>query len=148
MICSILFATFINITGGVYYDEDHRVETCAAVMSEAKRQGVDPKLAVAVAWSESRWYATVTNKRSGAKGPLQILPRYWCPSADGVWRIHELGVSKCNYLKGGVRALKYYTTHRKTLRGAIASFGYKPLDHPYVDEIIKLHRGAKSARTP
>ena len=146
MICSILFATFIGITGGVFYDEDHRVSTCAAVMEEARKQGVDPRLAAAVAWSESRWYSGVTNKRSGAKGPLQILPRYWCPSKDGVWRIHEYGTRTCDYIEGGIRALKYYTTHRKTLRGAIASFGYKPLNHPYVNEVIKLHRGAKKTR--
>lgn len=146
MLCKILFPLFISITGGVTISDTTRIDTCQAVSDEATAQGVDPRLAVAIAWAESRWFPDVINKRSGARGPMQILPRYWCPSADGVWRIHEYGVRECDFIEGGVRALKYYVDHRKSLRSAVASYGYKGLKHPYVEEVLKLHRAAKTAK--
>jgi len=149
MYCTLVFAAFIRITGGVYFDEDHRVETCAAVYQEAVRQGVDPDLAVSVAWLESRWYRNAKNAKSGALGPMQVLTKYWCPSKDGVWRIHEYGTRKgCDLTKAGVRALKYYTSTRKSIKAALADYGHTKEDSVYVEKTLELCRGAKKKRTP
>lgn len=149
MYCSLVFGLFITITGGVFYDEDHRIETCTAVYQEAVRQGVDPDLAISVAWLESRWYASAKNKKSGALGPMQVLPKYWCPNKEGIWRIHEYGVRKgCNLTKAGVRALKYYTTTRKSIESALADYGNTSKKSAYVRQVKRLVRGAKNKRTP
>lgn len=146
--CWELFYVFATITGGVEIDMHERMETCSAVIEEAQEQGVDPKLAAAVSWVESRFYRNEVNPKSGAIGPLQVLPRYWCPNKQGLWSIHRDDgiVPGCNTLKRGVFALKYYTNHRRTTAGAISSFGYKSLDSYYTRLTLKLHRCAKNPK--
>jgi hypothetical protein len=56
--------------------EAHRA-TCEAVATEAAAQGVPPSLAVAVAYTESRFEAAAVSPR-GAVGPLQVIPRWHC----------------------------------------------------------------------
>ena len=148
MLCWKLFQVFVGITGGIEIDMHERVETCSAVIEEAQSQGVDPKLAAALSWVESRFYRNKVNPKSGAIGPLQVLPRYWCPNRKGEFSIHRADgvVRGCNTLEQGVYALKYYTEHRRTTAGAIASFGYKLSDSYYTRLTLKLHRCAKNPK--
>ena len=48
---------------------------CLEVARTAQRAGIDPALAVAVSYVESRW-TDVTND-IGATGPMQVIRRYW-----------------------------------------------------------------------
>ena len=75
-----------------------RAWTCLDVSREARAQGVEPTLAVAVAWHESRFDA-VAESSMGARGPMQVIPRWWCPrgTAEG-----------CDLTAAGVAALRSY----------------------------------------
>lgn len=53
---------------------------CADIHRAAQRAAVDPALAVAVGYVETRWTDS-TNKTSGCRGPMQVNRRYW--GADG-----------------------------------------------------------------
>jgi hypothetical protein len=147
-LCSKLFILFINITGGSY-NPPHtptRLRTCSAIVTEAQAQSVDPVLAVSVAWVESAWLPRIKNKRSSAIGPMQILPRYWCPGRDGRWRADGTGrLQGCDLIEGGVRALRWYTRTRPTRLAAIAAYGYKSQDHEYVWLINHLYESAELA---
>lgn len=69
------------------------------VLKEAERQGIDPDLALAVAYQESRFGANTVNKKSSARGPMQLL--------EGTAK--ELGVDandEDQNIRGGVTYLK------------------------------------------
>lgn len=93
-----------------------RAEVCVDVASEALHQGVDPVLAVAVAWRESAWTRGAVSK-AGAVGPMQVIPRFWCKSKP------------CDYIEAGVRALKYYTEKHGEQGGLCAYLSGKPCQY-------------------
>ena len=66
-----------------------------AKAKEAQRQEVDPALAIAVAYHETRFENITSHK--GAQGPLGVLPQYHCPKKG-----------KCDYTKAGILALKKF----------------------------------------
>jgi hypothetical protein len=136
--CSLVFPLFLAFTGGTPRDETTRVGVCEAVVAEARRQKLDPHLAVSVAWLESRWTPDASNKTSGARGPLQILPKYWCPDANGEWRVNGTHLSSCDYTRWGVHALRYYVRHRSTTRKALAAYGHTSVHSTYVKWAITL----------
>ncbi len=72
---------------------------CQEVAIAARAAGVPVRLAVTLAWSESRFQADAVSV-VGAQGPLQVVPRYWCPGgvADG-----------CNLVLAGTMALRVLT---------------------------------------
>lgn len=146
--CITMFYVFLTITGGIERDLHERLETCSAVAEEAIVQGVDPKLAISVAWMESRFYPDAKNKKSGAVGPMQILPHYWCPNKKGEFSIHRSdGVAKgCNTLKQGVYALGYYVRTRDSIPKALASYGYTDTESAYVTITRRLHRCTKNPK--
>ena len=74
----------------------HEWAVCLDVARAAREGGVSPRLAVTLAWSESRWRADVESP-AGAVGPLQVVPRYWCPGK----RRHG-----CDLTRAGVHALR------------------------------------------
>lgn len=72
--------------------------TCVDVAAEAWRQAVDPTVAVALSYNETRLRpGRISAMR--AVGPLQVIPRYWCPNREA---------AGCNLTRAGVRALKAY----------------------------------------
>lgn len=77
---------------------DRRVanSTCLAVAKEAKSQGVDRAGAIALAFAESRFLPQVTSSK-GARGPLQVIPKWHCPKQG-----------ECDYIHAGVSALKTF----------------------------------------
>lgn len=147
--CKTLLILFINLTSTGSYEPPGtpaRLKTCNAIIAEAEAQDVDPLLAVSVAWVESRWLPNLKNKRSSAIGPLQILPRYWCEGRDGQWRTNGTGQLRgCNLIKGGVRALSWYVTRRKTRLGAIAAYGGTSMDSSYAWTVNHIYERAKVA---
>jgi soluble lytic murein transglycosylase-like protein len=83
---------------------------CEQVSTAAYKAGVDEPLALAVAVEETR-LQHLAHKKSGARGPMQVLPKYWCP-AQG----------KCDYVEAGVDALKYYLDDSPSERRALQRY--------------------------
>lgn len=144
MLCTTLFFLFISITGGTTSGKDTRVRTCQLLHREAVRQDVDPAVAVSVAWLESRWVSRAHNRKSGARGPLQILPKYWCPDARGRWRATGSHTATCDFTRWGVHALRYYLNKHEDERRAFAEFGYTSTRSNYVKLATELTRRARA----
>lgn len=86
------------MTWGVLPSE--RLGVCVAVGVEAGSRGVEPELAVALSYTESRFSATAVSSR-GAVGPLQIRPVFHCPGRR---------LEGCDLIKAGVGAIIRYQT--------------------------------------
>lgn len=86
-----------------------RAATCMAIATAADQRNLPVRLALAVAWNESRfdYYAV---GRSGEVGPLQALPRYWCRAKP------------CNRIAAGLRALAYHLDRQPTHKAALARY--------------------------
>ena len=84
-----------------------RLAVCVRVWRAARSRDVSPDLAVALAWSESRMVDGVTS-RAGAVGPLQVVPRWWCPGRR---------VEGCDTVDAGARALAALVAQHGPLRG-------------------------------
>lgn len=83
---------------------------CEQVSAAAYKAGVDEPLALAVAVEETRLQHR-PHKTSGARGPMQVLPKYWCPKKG-----------KCDYVEAGVDALKYYLDDSPSERRALQRY--------------------------
>ncbi|MHC4977342.1 MAG: transglycosylase SLT domain-containing protein, partial [Planctomycetota bacterium] len=70
------------------------LEVCREIEHRAKARAMDPLIPVAVASIESGFTRKIKS-RSGAVGPLQILPVYWCPTKGN-----------CNEIEAGLDALE------------------------------------------
>ena len=67
---------------------------CHRVAGAAIRHRVRPAAAVALAWAESRLRDGDVS-RAGARGALQVIPKYHC----------KRGADDCDFVEAGVRAL-------------------------------------------
>ena len=83
---------------------EKRFQTCLAVGIVAEVEDVDATLAIALSFTESRFNADAVSSR-GARGPLQIVPRFHCPGgkAEG-----------CDLITAGLRAMKKYRKKYKS----------------------------------
>ena len=107
MIAAVAVAVFLGLAGPAARAHEARCPTdnfdgwlvCQDVALAADLSGVPVRLAVTLAWSESRFQADAVSV-VGAQGPLQVVPRYWCPNgvADG-----------CNLVLAGTMALRVLT---------------------------------------
>ena len=88
---------------------------CLDVAGEAHEQGVDTNLAVALAWAESRFEYPTSSR--GAKGPLQVIPGWWCPGRQ------ELG---CDLVAAGVLALSTFLEREPTITKAVCAYNGNP----------------------
>lgn len=149
MDCAKLIILFINLTGGGNYKPPHlanRLKVCNQIKIEAQKQEVDPLLALSIGWAESGWQ-DLRNRKSGARGPMQILPHYWCAGKDGVWRADGSGKLKgCDLVQGGVRAIKWYLAKHKTLKAALAAYGGTSQKSNYVWVVVDLYSSSKELR--
>lgn len=108
---------FLNANG--YKNLKHRDMICSRIVVTANDFGVDPYLAAAVAFEESKF--SFRTSSAGAIGPMQILPKYWCPGKKA---------KGCNTIYHGVRALyenknpciKYNARNRCIKRVAVDTF--------------------------
>jgi len=88
-----------------------RTVVCVDVVLAARARGVDPRLAVSVAWHESRM-APNDESSAGAVGPMQVVPRWWCPEGRR---------AGCDVVDAGMEALATYTG-RYGLREGLARY--------------------------
>lgn len=84
-----------------------RAVVCADVTVQAVAHGVSPALAVSLAFHESRLDAGAVS-RAGAVGPMQVIPRWWCPGG---------ALSGCDVVGAGVAALRTLTDAHGRLEG-------------------------------
>lgn len=138
--CLFLCLSFHNVTP--YPIE--RLGTCVAVAEEAEEQSVPAELVIALAYVESRFNPEAVS-RSGARGPMQVLPKYACD--DDV---------ECDYIITGVlmlrrwarRAFFKHGRHKVTDRDALAMYhgGNRPRSrsYRYADRILRLRKQLKN----
>jgi hypothetical protein len=88
---------------------------CEKVADKAVDADVDPLMALAVAVEETR-LRDVTSP-AGAKGPLQVLPKYWCPKL--------VKGQTCDYIEAGLGALHYYMEKGASERDALRMYAGK-----------------------
>ncbi len=81
LVCALLIADLFSEGQSVGYQRKllrtvpARVAVCRHVYNAAQEQGADPVLLAALAYSESKFAAHAVNRRTGALGPLQVMPR-------------------------------------------------------------------------
>jgi len=138
-----------NLLGG---DAQHdvqfreRVSVCAQLTIEAVAQGVDPSLAIAVSWGETRLTRAEAPNPYDCVGPLQIKYRYWCPNENGAWSADRADgtLDGCDTLARGVFTLKYYTSRHKDVRRALCAYGWGRCDTStrarHVDATLRTQR--------
>ena len=79
-----------------------RHSMCLNIALEAQLQGVDPAIMSAIAYVESG-FTNALNKSSGAKGPLQVMTRFWCKD------------SNCDLIKAGVFAYRSFSNNKSVM---------------------------------
>ncbi|NYD41448.1 transglycosylase SLT domain-containing protein [Nocardioides panaciterrulae] len=127
-----------------------------AVARTAARHGVDPQLALAVAWQESGWRM---DRRSGAGaiGTMQVLPatgRWMSQYADHRLRLHRLA----DNATAGVRLLRVLDEQTRTRRRAVAAYyqglgavrqhGLYDETRHYVDNVLAIRHRLEQGRPP
>jgi hypothetical protein len=111
-LCIIVAMTiYPNLTAPQIHQFQDAQRVCEKIADRAIDVDVDPLMALAVAVEETRLRSDVTSP-AGAKGPMQVLPKYWCPKSPKS--------RPCDYVGAGLKALKYYmkkgTSERDGLR--------------------------------
>jgi hypothetical protein len=87
-----------------------KFNSCARLLQQAETQGLRPIVVGSLAYHESRFSHRVVSK-AGAKGILQVIPRYWCPARG-----------KCNYVQAGFKAWKTYLKRGTDLRDSLCLY--------------------------
>jgi soluble lytic murein transglycosylase-like protein len=134
MLCLLAVMMIYAPTADRHKHEAHEaLIVCQEVASRARDAHVDPVLAVSVAYEETRFQRDLESP-SGAVGPLQAMPLYWCPK-----------VGECNEIDAGLRALRYFVTREKgdELRALTAYAGAGPRAQRYGR---RVHRRVKALR--
>ncbi len=120
------------------------------ITAEARRQGVPPSFAKAVAWQESGWQPRVKSY-AGAIGVMQLLP------ATGEWVGGTMLGRPVNLwdpaqnVRAGVRLLRHYLDRYGGNRQLVLAAYYQgqsaadrhgiyPISRPYIDSILYLER--------
>lgn len=75
-----------------------RVQVCEKVAHASVASGHDWELMVSLSFEESRFFESDVSS-AGAKGPMQVLPQFFCPKKG-----------KCNYIQAGLRAWDRWLT--------------------------------------
>jgi LysM repeat protein len=120
------------------------------IVAEARRAGVSPTLALAVAWQESGWRQEVVSS-AGARGVMQVLPT----TADWIGdtmlgRRPDLRSTRDNVRAGVVLLRHYLDRYSGDVRRALAAYyqgqrsadryGVLPVSELYVGSILGLQR--------
>lgn len=101
-------------------DVPSRTETTAMVRATATRHGVDPKLALAIAWLESSWYQRAVSS-TDAVGVMQLMP------VAETWASELAGRSLDRYdtqdnITGGVLIIRALQASADSREQAIAGY--------------------------
>lgn len=106
-----------------------RTETAALIRSIATRHGVDPKLALAIAWLESGWYQRAVSP-TNAIGVMQIMP------ITGTWASQLAG-----------RRLDLYDVRDNITAGVLVLRALQTLADSKDQAIAAYYQGLYSVRT-
>ena len=91
---------------------EDRMDTCLNIASLAKEWMVEETFAISIAWVESKFSEKVVSS-AGAVGPMQVLPKYWCPNGK------QKG---CDLTIAGIRALDRLVSKYDTLAAAACHY--------------------------
>ena len=112
LVCLLALGEIVSAYGGnIPPGHEDRAAVCMEVGRTADNLDMPVSLVVSVALEESRFLRDLKSK-AGARGPLQIIPRYHCPTATGEHKPHERrGVlAGCDLITDGVKALRWFWT--------------------------------------
>ena len=101
MLSSIIICTALLAPHHVPKTYKTRHKTCVEVAEAAKQAGLDPITLVSVGWVESGMLPKEVSRR-GAVGPLQVLPKYFCPNGR---------LRGCDTVAAGIEAFKNWQKH-------------------------------------
>ena len=76
------------------YPQPHRVDTCLEIAHESIKMNIDPYLAIALAYHESRLDKSVVSS-AGAVGALQVIRKF-------------IDCKECTDIQAGLIALRYW----------------------------------------
>jgi hypothetical protein len=110
LICLLAMAEMVGSYGGnIPPGHDEKVVVCLEVARAAEDLELPVSLVVSVAYEESKFERDLTSK-AGARGPLQIIPRYHCPGPEGEHKPHERQgtLEGCDLVRDGVKALGWF----------------------------------------
>mgnify|MGYP003151979955 FL=1 len=110
LICLLAMAEMVASYGGnIPPGHDDKAVVCLEVARTAEDLELPVALVVSVAYEESKFTKDLTSK-AGARGPLQIIPRYHCPTPEGEHKPHERRgtLQGCDLVRDGVKALAWF----------------------------------------
>jgi N-acetylmuramoyl-L-alanine amidase len=120
------------------------------VVTEARRAGVPPALALSVAWQESGWRQKVVSS-AGARGVMQLMPTtaVWIGDTMLGHRV-DLRNTRGNVRAGLVLLRHYLDRYHGNVGRALAAYyqgqrsadiyGVLPVSRPYIASILTLQR--------
>tara|TARA_Y100001938_G_C8089860_1_gene434386 strand:- start:2133 stop:2534 length:402 start_codon:yes stop_codon:yes gene_type:complete len=91
----------------VYQTIPSRLLICESIYKKSSKAGLDPDLAISLAFHESG-FTNTTNKKTGAEGPLQVIRKYT--------------PKNLNPIDAGIYALKAWLKQKKDVCDAIAGY--------------------------
>ena len=125
LICTALLCVYTPPRHSTYMQQ---MGTCLSLVVESQSVAIDPTLSASLGWHETRLRANLTSSK-GAKGPLQVIPRFWCKSEP------------CDYTRAGLRALRHYLDREPTERHAICRYNAgtcKPKSWAWAGKVMRL----------
>ena len=102
--CALALSTLFHNVGSKSYRNKlaknlpPRMKTCVTLASKAEDYGLSIPEVVAIGYYESKFSMTAVSS-AGAIGPLQILPRYFCPKRRA---------RGCDVIAAGLKAVKKF----------------------------------------
>lgn len=133
-----------------------RSEVRRIIARTAKRRGVDPNLALAVAWQESGWQMDVVST-ARAIGAMQVLPatsqwmEYYVGRSLRPGRVRDnvdAGVELLRFLGDNTGSSKHQIAAYYQGLGAVREHGLYDETKPYVKSIKAIKRRLESGRPP
>lgn len=138
------------------FGDPGRATVRRVVARTARHRGVDPRLALAVAWQESGWQMD-RRSSAGALGAMQVLPgtAAWMSLYEGR-RLHPHRL--VDNAVAGVRLLRVLGDETSSRRrqvaayyqglGAVRSHGIYAQSRPYVRSVLAIERRLEAGRPP
>ena len=90
------------------YPQPHRVDTCLEIVHESIKMDIDPYLAIALAYHESRLDKSVVSP-AGAVGAMQVMRKF-------------IDCKNCTDIQAGLIALRYWLNRSGTVCDALGRY--------------------------
>ena len=82
-----------------------RMKTCMEIAYAAEARNLGLTFVLSLAWEEAKFDSSAVSD-AGAYGPLQVLPKYWCPKRR---------LRGCNLIEAGLDAIEMLSGKYETL---------------------------------